>query len=48
MHHKQKVDAPSGTALMLGKSAAEARGQELSNVKSVSRDGLVGKRKKMK
>ena len=45
MHHKQKVDSPSGTALLLGKSAAIARQQELSNVKSVSRDGLVGKRK---
>ena len=45
MHHKQKVDSPSGTALLLGKSAAEARKQELSNVKSISRDGLVGKRK---
>ena len=45
MHHKQKVDSPSGTALLLGKSAANARQQELSNVKSVSRDGLVGKRK---
>ena len=44
MHHKHKVDAPSGTALMLGKSAAEARGQDLSSVKSVSRDGIVGKR----
>ena len=45
MHHKQKVDSPSGTALLLGKSAADARQQELSNVKSISRDGLVGKRK---
>ena len=45
MHHKQKVDSPSGTALLLGKSAANARQQELSKVKSVSRDGLVGKRK---
>ena len=45
MHHKQKVDSPSGTALLLGKSAADARHQELSNVKSISRDGLVGKRK---
>ena len=45
MHHKQKVDSPSGTALLLGKLAAEARQQELSNVKSISRDGLVGKRK---
>ena len=45
MHHKQKVDSPSGTALLLGKSVADTRRQELSNVKSVSRDGLVGKRK---
>ena len=45
MHHKQKVDSPSGTALLLGKSAADARHQELSKVKSFSRDGLVGKRK---
>ena len=45
MHHKLKVDSPSGTALLLGKSAANARKQELSNVKSVSRDGIVGKRK---
>ena len=45
MHHKHKIDAPSGTALLLGKSAAEARGQDLSNVKSVSRNGIVGKRK---
>ncbi len=45
MHHKHKVDAPSGTALLLGKSAAQARGQELSSVKSTSRDGIVGKRK---
>ena len=46
MHHKHKVDSPSGTALLLGKSVADARQQELSNLKSVSRDGLVGKRKK--
>jgi 4-hydroxy-tetrahydrodipicolinate reductase len=45
MHHKHKIDAPSGTALLLGKSAAKARDQELSDVKSVSRDGIVGKRK---
>ena len=45
MHHKHKVDAPSGTALLLGQSAAKARAQELSDVKSVSRDGIVGKRK---
>jgi 4-hydroxy-tetrahydrodipicolinate reductase len=45
MHHKNKIDSPSGTALMLGKSAAKARGQDLADVKSVSRDGIVGKRK---
>ena len=45
MHHKHKIDAPSGTALLLGKSAAKARGQELLDVKSVSRNGIVGKRK---
>ncbi len=46
MHHKHKVDAPSGTALMLGKSAADARGQKISDVKSNPRDGIIGKRKK--
>ena len=45
MHHKHKVDSPSGTALLLGKSAADARKQDLTNVKTISRDGLVGKRK---
>ena len=44
MHHKNKIDAPSGTALMLGNSAAKARGKTLYDVKSVSRDGIVGKR----
>ena len=46
MHHKQKVDSPSGTALLLGKSAADARDQDLTIVKSIPRDGLIGKRKK--
>ena len=45
MHHKNKIDSPSGTALMLGKSAAEARSQNLLDVKSIARDGIVGKRK---
>ena len=44
MHHKNKIDAPSGTALMLGNSAAKARGKNLLDVKSISRDGVVGKR----
>jgi 4-hydroxy-tetrahydrodipicolinate reductase len=38
-HHRNKRDAPSGTALALGKAAAEARGQELSRVSAVSRNG---------
>ena len=44
MHHKHKIDAPSGTALMLGKSVSDARNQVLSDVKATSRDGIVGKR----
>lgn len=44
MHHKNKIDSPSGTALMLGNSAAKVRERNLSEVKSVARDGLVGKR----
>ena len=45
MHHKHKIDAPSGTALMLGKSVADARDQVLSDIKTAPRDGIVGKRK---
>ncbi|HEX3674948.1 MAG TPA: 4-hydroxy-tetrahydrodipicolinate reductase, partial [Rhizomicrobium sp.] len=37
MHHRTKVDAPSGTALLLGKAAAEGRGEPLDAV--TSRDG---------
>lgn len=44
MHHKNKIDSPSGTALMLGNSASKARGKRLSDIKAVSRDGIVGKR----
>lgn len=40
MHHRQKVDAPSGTALSLGKAAAEGRGITLENAQSTgSRSG---------
>lgn len=45
-HHNKKVDAPSGTALLLGSAAALARGKKLDNVKQLSREGIVGKRKK--
>jgi len=45
MHHNQKVDAPSGTALLLGQAAAEGRGINLEKNKIVSRDGHTGVRK---
>jgi 4-hydroxy-tetrahydrodipicolinate reductase len=45
MHHNQKVDAPSGTALMLGRAAAEGRGIELDKHSVRSRDGHTGARK---
>jgi 4-hydroxy-tetrahydrodipicolinate reductase len=45
-HHHHKVDAPSGTALMLGEAAAEGRGVELSAVKDSGRDGITGARKR--
>jgi 4-hydroxy-tetrahydrodipicolinate reductase len=44
-HHNQKVDAPSGTALMLGEAAAEGRGVALSDVADRGRDGITGARK---
>lgn len=43
-HHRRKVDAPSGTALMLGQAAAAGRGQVLSEVEVRARDGLTGAR----
>jgi 4-hydroxy-tetrahydrodipicolinate reductase len=45
MHHNQKVDAPSGTALMFGQAAAEGRGIELVKSKVSGRDGATGARK---
>ena len=45
MHHRKKVDAPSGTALLLGKAAAEARNQNLADVSVRGRDGHTGERK---
>ncbi|MFY9238219.1 MAG: 4-hydroxy-tetrahydrodipicolinate reductase [Roseovarius sp.] len=45
-HHNQKVDAPSGTALMLGEAAAEGRGVSLEAVSDRARDGMTGKRKR--
>ncbi|MBV9509549.1 MAG: 4-hydroxy-tetrahydrodipicolinate reductase [Caulobacteraceae bacterium] len=43
-HHRRKVDAPSGTALMLGEAAAAGRGVDLSEVSERARDGLTGPR----
>jgi 4-hydroxy-tetrahydrodipicolinate reductase len=45
-HHNQKVDAPSGTALMLGEAAAEGRGVDLNEVSDRGRDGITGARKR--
>lgn len=45
MHHKHKVDAPSGTALKMGEVIAEARGQKLEDVAVYARQGVVGARK---
>ncbi len=46
MHHKHKVDAPSGTALMLGEAAAEGRAVSLEETSVRSRDGHTGARKR--
>lgn len=43
-HHARKVDAPSGTALMLGEAAAEGRGVALEDVADRGRDGITGAR----
>ncbi|QRM53762.1 4-hydroxy-tetrahydrodipicolinate reductase [Sinorhizobium sp. BG8] len=44
MHHKRKVDAPSGTALLLGEAAARGRGIELATNSVRVRDGHTGPR----
>jgi 4-hydroxy-tetrahydrodipicolinate reductase len=44
MHHNRKVDAPSGTALMLGRAAAEGRGIDLDQHAVRVRDGHTGAR----
>jgi len=43
-HHRRKVDAPSGTALMLGQAAAQARGVGLDGEAIRARDGIIGPR----
>lgn len=45
MHHRQKVDAPSGTALGLGRAVAAGRQVALEDVMVISRDGATGARK---
>lgn len=43
-HHKHKVDAPSGTALAIGKAAAKGRNVDHDTVKIAARDGITGER----
>ncbi|MEE2689627.1 MAG: 4-hydroxy-tetrahydrodipicolinate reductase [Pseudomonadota bacterium] len=45
MHHRHKIDAPSGTALALGEALASGRGVDLEDVKQAVRDGQTGSRK---
>ncbi len=44
MHHRFKVDAPSGTALALGRAVAQAQGKELERVGLFGRQGIMGER----
>jgi 4-hydroxy-tetrahydrodipicolinate reductase len=44
-HHRRKVDAPSGTALLLGEAAARGRGIDLGSSSERGRDGITGARK---
>ena len=44
MHHRLKVDAPSGTALLLGEAAAQGRGVPLAQHELRGRDGITGAR----
>lgn len=46
MHHKDKVDAPSGTALSLGAAVAQGRGVDLREVGNMSRSGTKSARQK--
>lgn len=45
LHHRHKVDAPSGTALMLGEAAARGRGDSLANLRAPPRDGIAAPRR---
>ena len=46
MHHRAKIDAPSGTALMLGEAAAAGRGVAMGRHSARGRDGQTGARKR--
>jgi 4-hydroxy-tetrahydrodipicolinate reductase len=45
MHHNKKIDAPSGTALLLGRAAADGRGVDLASHQVMARQGNTGARK---
>lgn len=45
-HHRHKVDAPSGTALMLAEAAAEGRGATLDELRTPAREGITGARRR--
>ena len=47
-HHRLKVDAPSGTALMLGEAAANGRNADLADLRSKPYDGITGQRQEGK
>ena len=47
-HHRLKVDAPSGTALMLGEAAANGRNADLADLRSKPYDGITGQREEGK
>jgi 4-hydroxy-tetrahydrodipicolinate reductase len=44
MHHRHKIDAPSGTALRLGEAAAAGLGQDLQDIAIYAREGVTGER----
>lgn len=44
MHHRHKVDAPSGTAILFGEAAAQGRGAPLESFRASARDGITGPR----
>ena len=47
-HHKHKIDAPSGTAIMMGEAAAKGKNKNFANIKKISRLNVKGKNIKNK